>query len=99
MEHPYPYAPVRTEQEPNQRHGPSQAALVLGIVAMSCNVLLIFAVFGVILGLIAVILGAVHYRRHRYAKAGLILGLLSFLPLVVYLFSMLVMWKADPLLF
>lgn len=81
------------------KHGPSQAAFVLGMIACVCNILLILAIPGFILGLIATIMGAANLRRHRLAKAGLVLGLLSFLPLATYLFSVLALIKADPFLF
>lgn len=90
--------PVITET-PGKVHGPSQAAFVLGIVACACNILLFLAAFGVILGVIAIIMGAVNRRRHRYAKAGLVLGLLSFLPVATYLFTLLAIVQTDPFLF
>lgn len=79
-----------------QTHGPSRAALVIGILALSCNALLVFAPFGIVLGVIAIIMGAVHRMRHRYAKAGLVLGLLSFVPVAVYAFSIIAILNADP---
>lgn len=88
-----------TGAEPAKTHLPSKAAFVLGIVACACNILLVLAIPGFILGLIAIIMGAIHYRRHRLAKAGLVLGVLSFIPLATYLFSMLALMRADPFLF
>lgn len=103
MEHENPAFPAVQEApvpvEPaKETHGPSQAALVLGILACAFNILLILAIFGIILGIIAVIMGAVNYRRHRHAKAGLILGLVSFVPLAVYLATIVAIYRADPLI-
>lgn len=86
------------ERPGNPTHGPSQAALVLGILALVGNVLLIFVFFGVIFGIIAVFMGALNLHRHPYAKAGLILGLLSFVPPAAYLFAFVTVMVADPVL-
>jgi hypothetical protein len=94
-----PPAPGPSFGQPgNPTHGPCQAALVLGILALVSNVLLIFVFFGVIFGIIAVFMGALNLHRHPYAKAGLILGILSFVPLAAYLLAIVTVIVADPML-
>jgi|GEM_PF-2090343 len=80
-------------------HGPSQAALIVGIFALVCNVTLIFALFGIVLGIVAVILGAANLQRHRHAKAGFVLGFLSFVPPAAYLLTAVAIIRSDPILF
>lgn len=80
-------------------HAPSQAAMVFGIFALVFNVSLLFAVFGILLGIAAVILGSVNLCRHRHAKAGLVLGLISFVPPMAYVLTTLAIIRSDPLLF
>jgi hypothetical protein len=92
--------PMYTDQsekpERPQRYGLAMSSLVCGIIGCAFNLLFITAVFGIPLGIIALVLGASSYKNHHYGKAGLILGLLSFLVVFVYLFSYVAVMIIDP---
>jgi hypothetical protein len=79
-----------------QSNGIATAAMVCGIVACICNLLVITAIFGIILGTVAAIMGAVAYRKHPYGKTGFVLGLWSWAIVAVYLFSWVAVMAVDP---
>lgn len=79
-----------------QKSGIATTAMVCGIVACVFNILVITAVFGIVLGTVALIMGAVAYRRHPYGKTGFVLGLWSWAILAVYLCSWVALKVADP---
>lgn len=80
-----------------QRYGLAVASLACGIIACAFNLLFFTAFIGVPLSIIAVVLGASSYRNHQYGKAGLVLGLLAFLVVIVYACSYLTVVWSDPL--
>ncbi len=80
-----------------ERYGLAVASLACGIIACSFNLIFIAALLGIPLGIIAIVLGANSWRNHHYGKAGLILGLLSFLVVFAYAFSFLAIVWVDPL--
>ena len=71
-------------------------AMILGIIACAFNLLLILAFIGVILGIVAIMMGAITYRKHRYGKVGLTVGLLSFVPILAYVFTFVALKLVDP---
>ena len=80
----------------NEQSGFGKSAFICGIIACSLNLLLFTAFFGFILGIISVIFGTMAYQNSKYGKAGLILGLLSFLILIVYALSFITIKVVDP---
>jgi uncharacterized membrane protein len=73
-------------QQLNQKNGAGTAALILGIVGL-CLFWLWF--IGIILGIIAVILGAVAYwgkwKDAKLGLAGFILGLITIIIVIVFI--------------
>ena len=84
------------ESAVRESNGVALSALVLGILACVFNLLFFLAPIGIILGIIAIVMGAVSRRKHRYGKAGFILGLLSYVPVLAYALSYIAIKMADP---
>lgn len=80
-----------------EAHGTALSSLVLGILAVSFNLLALLAPIGFILGLLAIVFGAITLKKHPYGKAGLILGLISYIPIAAYLFTYIAIKVVDPL--
>ncbi len=90
------YAGQELNPSPSKEQpGMAKAAFVLGIIACSCNVLLITSAFGFILGILAFIFGLLT-KTHSKGRAGLILSLFSFLALAVWAVTYLVIHQLDP---
>lgn len=84
------------ESAARQSNPAALSAMICGIIACSFNLLVITAFLGVIFGIVAIVLGAVAYKRHPFGKAGLVLGLLSFVIVSAYLFSYVAIKAVDP---
>lgn len=82
----------------DSKSGLATAAFVLGIIACSLNILLITAPIGLIFSLVAFILGLIVYIQQKL-YAGLVLSLISFLVLMIWIISFLVIIWKDPTLF
>ena len=88
------------------RNGTGVAALVVGVVALVLSALIIFSPIGFVLGILAVILGAIGMRRASRGEAdnrgqalsGLITGLLAMLIVValgIGFFTFFVNYEQD----
>jgi hypothetical protein len=77
----------------------STAPWVIGVVACGCNILALFLPFGIVLGIIALILGLVHSARRRgTGTAGIVLGALSLLIAVLWAATIGSVFLFDPTL-
>ncbi|WP_199615674.1 hypothetical protein [Paenibacillus alkalitolerans] len=77
----------------------SAAAWGLGLAACLCNLLILFLPVGLVLGLIAFIIGAVHSGRRRGSgNAGMLLGGLSLLIAVIWAATVGAVFWFDPTL-
>ena len=79
-----------------QASGVATSAMVLGILSCVFNTLFFLAIVGIVLGIIAVIQGLLTRKSHPYGKAGFILGLLSFIPALAYVLSIVAVNIVDP---
>lgn len=74
------------------------ASLVCAIMACCFNMLIITSFLGFPFGVLALIFAIISYRRHRFARAGFVLSLISFFIIAVYLLTVVTGLLVDPMI-
>lgn len=89
--------PVTSTQYVKRHSGFGVAALVLGIISVIMSAIIIFYFIGIILGILAIIFGAVGYWgkwKDKYGLAGFICGLVALILAIIWIVLAWLVWTS-----
>lgn len=98
IDSPYDASSPSEQYRPLQQPTPpglATASFVCGLIACILNGLFITSLFGFILGILAVAF-SLAVLKHKEARSGLVLGLISFMVLAIWICSFLIIISVDP---